>query len=90
MAARGGSEGVDADRGLHLSQTDLVIQAAIAGPGRGARQHQPRRRRPRSGRLVQPFDLSLKAPSVFAYQLVCPTALLKQPIVAAFRAVDAG
>jgi LysR family glycine cleavage system transcriptional activator len=79
------AKGVDPDRGLHLSQTDLVIQAAIAGQGIALGNTSLVGDDLASGRLVQPFDLSLKAPSVFAYHLVIPTAMLDQLIVAAFR-----
>ena len=37
-----------------------------------------------AGRLVKPFELSLKAPA-FAYYVVSPLTVADRPLVAAFR-----
>jgi LysR family glycine cleavage system transcriptional activator len=37
------------------------------------------------GRLVRPFDLSLKGPARFAYYIVAPRATADRPLVKAFR-----
>lgn len=80
-----GATEVDATRGLHLTQTDLVIQAALSGQGVALGNTSLVDDDVRSGRLVKPFALSLKAPAVFAYSLVVPNRMLKLPIVTAFR-----
>ena len=38
-----------------------------------------------SGRLVRPFDLSLKGPAQFAYFLIRPDSAAEPPLVTAFR-----
>ncbi len=80
-----GAHDVDASRGLHLSQFDLVSQAAIAGQGVALGNTSLVGDDLAAGRLVKPFDLSLRAPSVFAYYLVAPLAIADRPLVAAFR-----
>jgi LysR family transcriptional regulator, glycine cleavage system transcriptional activator len=38
-----------------------------------------------AGRLVRPFDLTLKGPPEFAYYLVSPRATADRPLVKGFR-----
>ena len=38
-----------------------------------------------SGRLVQPFELSIKGPPQFAYYIVSPAETAGDPLVRAFR-----
>ncbi len=76
---------LDATRGLHFSQTDLAIQAAIGGQGVALGNTSLVGDDLTSGRLVRPFDLSLKASSLFAYHLVIPQAIIERPLIAAFR-----
>jgi LysR family glycine cleavage system transcriptional activator len=81
-----GARDVDASHGIHLSQYDLISQAAIAGQGVALGNTSLVGDDLAAGRLVKPFDLSLKAPAVFAYYLVAPLAIADRPLVAAFRA----
>lgn len=80
-----GVEGIDAVRGIHLSQFSLVSQTAVEGQGVALGNTSLVGDDLASGRLVKPFDLSLKAPSLFAYYLVAPPASAERPLVAAFR-----
>jgi LysR family glycine cleavage system transcriptional activator len=80
-----GATEVDFTRGMHLTQTDLVIQAALSGQGVALGNTSLVDDDLRSGRLVKPFALALKAPAMFAYSLVVPNRMLKRPIVTAFR-----
>jgi LysR family glycine cleavage system transcriptional activator len=83
--AEAGATEVDFTRGMHLSQTDLVIQAALSGQGVALGNTSLVDDDLRSGRLVKPFALALKAPAMFAYSLVVPNRMLKSPLVTAFR-----
>jgi LysR family glycine cleavage system transcriptional activator len=38
-----------------------------------------------SGRLMRPFELSLKGPAEFAYFALSPPAIAERPLVKAFR-----
>ena len=80
-----GAYEVDHTRGMHLTQTDLVLQAAISGQGVALGNTSLVDDDLRSGRLVKPFALSLRAPAMFAYSLVVPDRMLKRPLVMAFR-----
>jgi len=81
MAA--GIEGIDSTRGPSYEHSNLVIQAAVQGEGvalgRGALVAGDLA----AGRLVQPFDISLRAD--FAYYVVHPPGALARPKVRAFR-----
>lgn len=83
--AEAGAGDVDPERGMHLTQTDLVIQAALSGQGVALGNTSLVDDDLRSGRLIKPFALSLRAPAMFAYSLIVPDRTLKRPIVAAFR-----
>jgi LysR family glycine cleavage system transcriptional activator len=72
-------------RGIHFTQTDLAIQAAIDGQGVALGDSTLAADDLASGRLVRPFDLSVKGPPQFAYHLVCPEATAELPLVRAFR-----
>jgi LysR family glycine cleavage system transcriptional activator len=72
-------------RGIHFTQTDLAIQAAIDGQGVALGDSTLAADDLASGRLVRPFELSLKGPSQFAYYLVCPETTAELPLVRAFR-----
>jgi len=72
-------------RGIHFTQTDLAIQAAIDGQGVALGDSTLAADDLAIGRLVRPFELSLKGPSQFAYYLVCPEATADLPLVRAFR-----
>jgi LysR family glycine cleavage system transcriptional activator len=79
-----GAKDVDANHGLHLSLFSLVSQAAIAGQGVALGNTSLVGDDLAAGRLVRPFDLSLKAPT-FAYYVVSPLAVAERPLVTAFR-----
>ena len=76
---------VDPTQGLHFRQTALVIQAAIDGQGVALGTTSLVADDLLAGRLVRPFDLSLKGPPQFAYYLVAPRATADRPLVKAFR-----
>jgi LysR family glycine cleavage system transcriptional activator len=85
MLAAGVAKEVGGARGIHFTQTDLAIQAAIDGQGVALGDSSLVADDLAKGRLVRPFDLSLKGPSQFAYYLVCPESTADQPLVKAFR-----
>ncbi len=80
-----GAKEVDPSRGLHLSLFSLVTQAAIGGQGVALGNTSLVGDDLAAGRLVKPFDLSLRAPAEFAYYVVSPSVLADRPLVAAFR-----
>jgi LysR family transcriptional regulator, glycine cleavage system transcriptional activator len=83
MAAR--ADKPDPQRGLHFSQSILVLQAAIDGQGVALGNTSLVGDDLVAGRLVRPFDLSLRIPSEFAYYLVAPRSKADKPIIKAFR-----
>ena len=80
-----GARGVDGTHGIYFSQTDLIIQAALAGQGVALGNTSLVGDDLATGRLMRPFDLSLKAQREFAYYLLVPTRIVDRPMVAAFR-----
>ena len=81
MAA--GATDIDATRGPGFSNSNLVVQAAIAGEGVALGRSVLVADDLAQGRLVRPFDMSL--PGEFAYYIVCPEADARRPKVEAFR-----
>ena len=75
----------DDKRGLHFGQTSLTVQAAIDGHGVALGDSNLVADDLASGRLVKPFELSLRAPSQFAYHVVSPLDTSQNPLVEAFR-----
>lgn len=75
----------DDKRGLHFGQTSLTVQAAIDGHGVALGDSNLVTDDLASGRLVKPFELSLRAPSQFAYHIVSPLDTTQNPLVEAFR-----
>ena len=75
----------DDKRGLHFGQTSLTVQAAIDGHGVALGDSNLVTDDLASGRLVKPFELSLRAPSQFAYHIVSPLDTSQNPLVEAFR-----
>jgi LysR family transcriptional regulator, glycine cleavage system transcriptional activator len=75
----------DDKRGMHFGQTSLTVQAAIDGHGVALGDSNLVADDLTSGRLVKPFELSLKAPSQFAYHVVSPMDTTQNPLVEAFR-----
>ena len=80
-----GVEGVDPARGVRFRETALVIQAAVEGQGVALGNTSLVGDDLATGRLVRPFDLSLKGPARFAYHLVSPRAAADRPLTEAFR-----
>jgi LysR family transcriptional regulator, glycine cleavage system transcriptional activator len=85
LLAAGVAKEAGGARGIHFTQTDLAIQAAIDGQGIALGDSTLAADDLASGRLIRPFDLSLKGPPQFAYYLVCPEGTADQTLVKAFR-----
>lgn len=75
----------DDKRGLHFGQTSLTVQAAIDGQGVALGDSNLVADDLAAGRLVKPFDLSLRAPKQFAYYVISRLNTEDAPIVNAFR-----
>ena len=80
-----GVEGVDPSRGIRFKETALVIQAAVEGQGVALGSSSLVADDLLAGRLVRPFDLSLRTSPRFAYYLVSPRATADRPLIKAFR-----
>ena len=72
-------------RGLHFSQTSLAIQAAIDGHGVALGDSTLVGDDLAAGRLVKPFELSLRSPAQFAYHLITRRDTADRPMTKAFR-----
>ena len=72
-------------RGLHFSQTSLAVQAAIDGHGVALGDSTLVADDLASGRLVKPFELSLRSPAQFAYHLITRRDMADRPMTRAFR-----
>ena len=77
-----GVDGIDVDHGLSFTIENMAIEAAINGDGVALVSNFAVVEELKSGRLVRPFDLVLKAD--FAYWLVCPQEHLRRAKVKAF------
>jgi LysR family transcriptional regulator, glycine cleavage system transcriptional activator len=75
----------DDKRGLHFGQTSLTIQAAIDGQGVALGDSNLVADDLAAGRLVKPFELSLKAPDSFSYFVITRLDTKDAPMVNAFR-----
>lgn len=75
----------DDTRGLHFGQTSLAVQAAIDGQGVALGDSNLVADDLAAGRLVKPFELSLRAPPQFAYYIISPLETADAPMVKAFR-----
>jgi LysR family transcriptional regulator, glycine cleavage system transcriptional activator len=80
-----GVDGVDHGRGLHFSQTSLVLQAAVDGQGVALGNTSLVGDDIAAGRLVRPFTLALEIAPTFAYYLIAPARAANRPVVKAFR-----
>ena len=80
-----GIKDFDDKRGLHFGQTSLTIQAAIDGQGVALGDSSLVADDLESGRLVKPFELSLKAPDSFSYFVITRLDTQAAPLVNAFR-----
>jgi LysR family glycine cleavage system transcriptional activator len=81
-AKAAGIEDVSLDRGPRFSLENMAIEAAINGEGIALISHSAVVEDLKAGRLVKPFDLSVKTD--VAYWLVCPKEHLRRPKVKAF------
>jgi LysR family glycine cleavage system transcriptional activator len=84
MAA--GMRDVETSRGLHFSHTALAIQAAIDGQGVALGDSTLVADDLAAGRLVRPFEMTLKGPPRFAYYVVTLPNAEPQSLVSRFRA----
>jgi LysR family glycine cleavage system transcriptional activator len=71
--------------GLHFSQTSLAVQAAIDGHGVALGESTIVAYDLAAGRLVKPFELSLRSPAQFAYHLITRRDTADRPMTRAFR-----
>ena len=84
MKAAGVSE-FDDKAGLHFRQTSFAVQAAIDGMGVALGDSNLVADDLAAGRLVKPFELSIKAPRQFAYHVITRPDPANSPMVEAFR-----
>jgi LysR family glycine cleavage system transcriptional activator len=80
-----GVDDVDTTRGIHFEHTSFAIQAAIDGQGVALGDASLVVDDLAAGRLVRPFDLTLKASLQSAYYLVCLENAADRPVIKAFR-----
>ena len=78
-----GLHDIEARRGTIIDDTNVLMQAAVDGQGVALGSTTFVDELLESGRLVKPFDITLKDDS--AYHVVCPKSHLEKPAVAAFR-----
>jgi LysR family transcriptional regulator, glycine cleavage system transcriptional activator len=71
---------VNPSRGIHFRETALAIQAAVEGQGVALGNTSLVSDDLAAGRLVRPFDLSMRGPARFAYHLVAPRATADRPL----------
>jgi LysR family glycine cleavage system transcriptional activator len=81
--ALAGIENVDPQRGTVVDDTNVLMQAAIDGLGVALGSAHFVADRLASGRLVRPFDTTLR--NDYAYYVVCPKKHLKRPEVSDFK-----
>lgn len=79
-----GVDGIDAQRGLRFSFSQMTLQAAAAGQGIALASSALIGDDLATGRLVRPFgDLSVRGP--YGFYVVCPSAAADRDKVVAFR-----
>ncbi|MCP4982866.1 MAG: transcriptional regulator GcvA [Gammaproteobacteria bacterium] len=78
-----GAEGINADKGTIIDDTNVLIQAAIDGQGIALGSTPFVEDHLEAGRLIKPFDIELV--NDFCYYVVCPQSHLKNPAVIAFK-----
>ena len=78
-----GVEGVDAERGITVTDSSMLLRAAIAGQGVALARSVLAADEIASGRLVRPFDVDV--PTEYAYYLAYPEKSADQSNVVAFR-----
>jgi len=80
-----GIDEFDDRTGLHFGQTSYAVQAAIDGMGVALGDSNLVSDDLAAGRLVKPFELSLRAPKQFAYYVITRPDTTDAPMVNAFR-----
>ena len=75
----------DDKRGLHFGQTALTVQAAIDGHGVALGDSNLVADDLAAGRLVKPFELSLRSPPQLAYYVVSQRDTSQNPLINAFH-----
>jgi LysR family transcriptional regulator, glycine cleavage system transcriptional activator len=80
-----GIKDFDDKAGLHFDHTAFAVQAAIDGMGVALGDSNLVADDLAAGRLIKPFDLSLKTPSQFAYWVIAPLETAETPMIKAFR-----
>ncbi len=80
-----GIKDFDSTAGLHFDHTALAVQAALDGFGVAMGDSNLVADDLAAGRLIKPFELSLKAPADFAYYIISPVESAEQPMIMAFR-----
>ena len=78
-----GLHDIEIRRGTIIDDTNVLVQAAVDGQGVALGSTTFVDELLESGRLVKPFDITLKNDS--AYHVVCPKSHLDKPAVKAFR-----
>ncbi len=81
MAA--GVDGIDSERGPGFSDSSMVIRAAVDAQGVALGRSALAADELAAGRLVKPFEISLRTD--YAYYIVCPEATADRPKVRAFQ-----
>src|SRR5215813_6767913 len=76
-----GISGVNATRGIHFRDGVLAIQAAVDAQGVALGDWGLAAADIAAGRLVRPFELTLKAPPHFAYWIITPQRNVEKPLV---------
>jgi LysR family glycine cleavage system transcriptional activator len=71
--------------GLRFRQTSFAIEAAIDGQGVALGDSNLVADDIAAGRLIKPFELSLRAPPQFSYYIISPEETADTPMVRAFR-----
>jgi LysR family glycine cleavage system transcriptional activator len=79
-----GLRDLDPQRGLHFTQTAIALQAAIDGQGVALCESTLVADDLASGRLVRPFEMSIRGPAEFAYYALT-SPVETRPLVKAFR-----
>ena len=78
-----GIDNVDTSHGLHFTQFDLILQAAMQGQGVALAGSVVVSNDIKEGRLVQLFESRI--PLEFSYYFICSKAKSRQPRIQAFR-----
>jgi LysR family glycine cleavage system transcriptional activator len=81
--ATAGVDGIDAGRGIHFNQGEMIIQAALEGQGIALVSSVMAAGEIESGRLVQPFETRL--PVTLSFHLVTSAQKARNPKVVEFK-----